>query len=246
MANPTTRADFISYCLRRLGAPVINIDVDPTQLDDRVDDALKFYYDYHWDGTTKTYYKHQMTQTDIDNGYIQTPESIIGVVSIFDIGSAISSGSGMFSIQYQIALNDLYAFSGVDLIPYWMTMENLQFISEILVGHQPIRYNRNQDRLYIDMDLAKIGVGQYVIAEAYEFTDPTLYPDVWGERWLQKYATALIKRQWGENLKKFSGVALPGGVTMNGQTIYDEAVEEVEAMEEDLISNSMHTAFLIG
>jgi hypothetical protein len=246
MAIPTTRQEFIDNCLRRLGSPVINIDVDPTQLDDRVDDALKMYYDYHWDGTSKMYYAHQMTQTDLDNGYITMPEDYIGVVSIFNIGTAISASGGMFSIQYQIALNDLYAFSGVDLIPFWMTFENLQFIEQILVGQQPIRYNRNVNKLYIDMDKNKIAAGEYVIAEAYQIVDPEIYPDVWKDRWLLKYATALIKRQWGNNLKKFSGINMPGGVTFNGQQIFDEADEEVNELEENLIQNSMVTAFMIG
>jgi hypothetical protein len=192
------------------------------------------------------YYAHQMTQTDLDNGYITMPEDYIGVVSIFNIGTAISASGGMFSIQYQIALNDLYAFSGVDLIPFWMTFENLQFIEQILVGQQPIRYNRNVNKLYIDMDKNKIAAGEYVIAEAYQIVDPEIYPDVWKDRWLLKYATALIKRQWGNNLKKFSGINMPGGVTFNGQQIFDEADEEVNELEENLIQNSMVTAFMIG
>lgn len=246
MAIPTTRQEFTDYCLRSLGAPVINIDAVDVQADDRVDEALKFYYDYHWDGTSKVYIAHQMTQEDLDNKYVVLDSNVAGVVGIFDVGSSITSGSGLFSIQYQIALNDLYAFSGVDLIPYWMTFENLQFIQQILVGSQPVRFNRNINKLYLDMNMDNIGLGNYIIVEAYIFTDPDLYPDVWGERWLQKYATALIKRQWGNNLKKFSGVSIPGGITLNGQQIYDEAVQEVENLEAEMIKNSMLTAFDIG
>jgi hypothetical protein len=152
----------------------------------------------------------------------------------------------MFSIQYQIALNDLYAFSGIDLIPYWMTIDNLQFMESILVGKQPIRYNKNKNRLYIDIAKQKLSPGQFVIAEVYEVADPELYPDVWKDRWLGKYATALIKKQWGSNISKFSGISLPGGVTFNGAAIKEEAAEEIKELEDDMIDNMVMTAFEQG
>lgn len=247
MATPASRAEFKEYCLRNLGKPVVNIDVTDTQVDDRIDDALKFYYDYHYNGTDKVYYKHILTQEDIDNGFISMPENINGVVNIFDLGTSISSASGMFSIQYQIALNDLYSFSGVDLIPYWMTIENLQFMEEILVGRTPIRYNEHRNELHIDINKNKLSVGTYIVAECYEQLDAENYPDIWKDRWLIKYATALIKKQWGNNLSKFSGVQLPGGITFDGQRILAEATQEVLDLERDLIENySTITAFMIG
>lgn len=238
MAIPTNREEMKEYALRRLGKPVININVSDDQIDDRIDEALKFFYDYHSNGTEKIYYKHQITANNIAQGYIEMPDNIMGVVRIFDIGTSIASGSGMFSVQYQIALNDLYSFSGMDLIPYWMTQESLQFMETILVGMKPIRYSKSSDRLFIDMDWKTVSEGQYLIVEAYEIMDPEVYSDVWSERWLMKYVTALIKRQWGSNLIKFEGIQLPGGVTFNGRAIYDEADAEADAAEKDLVDNS--------
>lgn len=240
MANPTNRAELKEWCLRRLGKPVINIDVSDSQVDDRVDEALKFFWDYHTNGSEKTYYKHQITLTDKTNKYITLPENIMGAIRIFDFSSGNASwgDSSMFSFQYQFALNDMFTWTGADLVPYWMAQENMQFMEEVLNGHKPIRYSKSSDRLYIDMNWDAIAVGQFLIVEAYEVIDPEVYNDVWQDRWLMKYTAALIKRQWGSNLSKFSGVQLVGGVTMNGADIYAEADAEVDAAERDLVDNS--------
>jgi len=237
MAVPNSRAQFKEYCLRKLGKPVIEINVDDDQVDDRVDEALKKYYDFHFDGSDKIYYKHQVTQTDIDNKYITMPENILGVVNLFPISDPSVRSDDIFNIRYQIALNDLYTLTSVSMVPYYMVMEHLALIQELLVGKQPIRYNRHKDRLYVDMDWNNIGIGEYLLVEAYEIVDPDVWTDAWGDNWLQRYCTELIKKQWGSNLTKFTGMQLPGGVQFNGEKIYDDAVAEIAKLEENLISS---------
>lgn len=237
MAVPTSRAEFKEYCLRRLGKPVIEINVDDDQVDDRIDEALKFYWDYHYDGSERIYYKYQITENDRTNKYITLPENIIGAVSIFNIGDPAVRADDLFNIRYQIALNDLYTLTSVSLVPYYMVMQHLGIIQEILVGKQPIRYQRHQDRLHIDMDWNTLTAGSYIIVDAYGVIDPDTWTDAWGDRFLAKYATALIKRQWGNNLKKFTGMQLPGGIQFSGQQIYDEANEEILALEKDMVTN---------
>lgn len=246
MANPTSRATFKEYCLRRLGKPVIEINVDEDQVDDRIDEALAYYWDYHFDGTEKIYYKYQITAEDAANKYITLPDNIIGAVNIFNIGDAMNVAN-IFNIRYQIALNDLYTLTNISLVPYFMAFQHIQLIEEILVGRKPIRYNRHRNQLFIDMDWSILPVGNYVIVEAYQVVDPDTYTDVWHDRWLAQYATALIKRQWGNNLKKFDGMQMPGGLTFNGQKIYDEAIEEINALEKEMITSySLPVSDMIG
>jgi hypothetical protein len=247
MAVPTSRSEFKEYCLRKLGKPVIEINVDEDQVDDRVDEALRYYWDYHFDGSEKIYYKHQVTQADKDNKYITLAENIIGAVRIFPIADPIVRSDDLFNIRYQIALNDLYTLTSVSMVPYYMTMEHLALIAELLVGQQPIRYSRHKDRLYCDMDWDKINNGEYLLVEAYEVIDPDEYTDVWADRWLQNYATAKIKLQWGANLTKFTGMQLPGGVQFNGEKIYNDAQEEINKMEQEMISSySLPVSDMIG
>lgn len=246
MAVPTSRAEFTEYCLRKLGKPVIEINVDEDQVGDRIDEALRYYWDYHFDGSEKTYYKKIIDQTDIDNKYITMPENIIGVVNIFDLGSALGLNN-LFNIRYQIALNDLYTLTSVSMVPYYMAMSHVQFLEQMLVGKQPLRYNRHSDRLYIDMSWDQIAVGNYLIVEAYQVLDPDVYTDAWGDRWLARYATCLIKQQWGQNMKKFRGMKLPGGIEFNGQQIYDEATAERQQLEQEMIyTYSLPATDMIG
>jgi len=248
MAQPTTKADFIEFCLRKLGKPVIEINVDDDQVDDRVDEALSYYADYHFDGTTKEYFKWIITDADKINRYLIVPENIIGVINIFDIGDGLSTNN-LFNIRYQIALNDLYDLSKHDymLTSYYMNMQNIQFMEEILVGKQPLRYNRHVNRLYIDMDWDKVNTGDTIIAEAYQVVDGTTYTDIWKDRWLQNYATAKIKYQWGTNLTKFEGMQLPGGVTFNGTAILNDSLEEIRRLEEEMTSSySLPVTDMIG
>lgn len=247
MAKPTTRAEFKEYCLRELGKPVIEINVDDDQVDDRVDQALAYYWDYHFDGSEMTYYKHQIVSDDLTNKYITLPENIIGAVNIFPIGDPSVKANDIFNIRYQIALNDLYTLTSVSMVPYYMAMQHLATVADLLVGQQPVRYSRHKDRLYIDMDWNKVQVGDFLIVQAYEIVDPDVFPDAWSDRWLALYATALIKRQWGNNLKKFTGMQLPGGVSFNGQQIYDEAVQEIKELENEMVTNlSMPAMHMIG
>lgn len=247
MAVPTTRTEFKEYCLRKLGKPVIEINVADEQVEDRIDESLKMFYDYHYDGYIKQYYKHQVTLTDKQNRYITLPENITGVVRVFPVYGLYTRSDGLFNIQYQIALNDLYTLTSQTLAPYYMTMSSLALYEEILVGKIPFRYNRHTDRLDIDMDWERTNVDDYLLIEAHEVIDPTLYTDIWGDRWLQEYCTTLVKQQWGSNLKKFKGMKLPGGVEFNGQEIYDEATKTRADLEEELISNlSIMDGFYTG
>ncbi len=237
MAQPTTRKEFREWCLRKLGKPVIEINVDPDQADDRIDEALSYYWDYHFDGTEKTFLKHQITQADKDNGYIDVPENIIGAVNIFPLGSSITASTGMFNVQYQFILNNLHDFVNYNMVNFYMSMQHLQFMEEILVGKQPLRYNRHINRLHIDVDWDRLAIGDYIIAECYSIVDPNVYADVWKDRWLQNYATAKIKYQWGSNLTKFVGMSLPGNVQFNGEQILNDAREEIQRLEEEMITS---------
>ena len=246
MAIPASRQEFKEYCLRKLGKPVIEINVDDDQVDDRVDEALRYFWDYHFDGSDKMYYKYQVTQTDIVNRYITLPDNIIGAVNLFPIGQALNTNN-LFNIRYQIALNDLYTLTSVSMVPYYMALNHIQFLEQMLVGQQPIRYNRHMNRFYVDMDWHIVNVGDYIIVEAYQIVNPDEYTRAWGDRWLARYAECLIKEQWGQNLKKFNGMQLPGGLTFNGQKIYDEAVEERKNLESEMINTySLPVADMIG
>lgn len=237
MAIPSSRQEFKDYVLRSLGRPVIEINVDDDQVEDRIDQALKYFADYHFDATDRTYYKHQVTAADKTNKSIPLPDNIIGAVSIFSIGDPSVRADDLFNIRYQIALNDLYTLTSVSLVPYYMAMQHLATIQELLVGKQPIRFSRHRNILNVDMDWNTINEGEYLVVEAYQVIDPEVYTDVWGDRWLYLYTEQLVKRQWGTNLKKYDGMQMPGGITFNGQKIYDEADAEIKRMEAEMIMN---------
>jgi len=246
MALPTSRQQFKYYCLRKLGAPVIEINVDDDQVEDRIDDALTYYADYHFEGAMDIYYKYQVTQQDIDNEYITMPDNVIGAVDIFPIGQGLNTNN-LFNIRYQIALNDLYTLTSVSMVPYYMALQHIQFLEEMLVGKQPLRYNRNINKVFIDMDWSIVNVGDWLIIKAYQVVDPNQYTRVWSDRWLQRYATALIKRQWGSNLTKFVGMKLPGNVEFNGEKIYNDAVQEIAELEQEMLTSwSLPATDMIG
>jgi len=258
MAIPTTKATFKSYCLRALGFGVIDINVSDDQADDRIDEALQYFAQYHYDGIEKMYLKYQVTEADVTRassndtttatdtvdssitatfsegkGFIPMPSSVVSVIQIFPFDN--SSTNNMFDIRYQLRLNDLYDFSSTSIIHYEMTMQQLDHLSHILVGEKPVRFNQHQNRLYIDMDWSHdVTAGDYLIIECYRKIDPASYSDIFDDIYLKRYATALIKRQWGANLSKFNGVAMLGGVTMNGETIYSQALEELDKLEEQI------------
>ena len=199
------------------------------------------------DGSEKVYYKHAITSDDKVNKYITLPENIIGAVRVFPIGDPSIRSDDMFNIRYQIALNDLYTLTAYSMIPYFMAMQHLALISEMLVGQQPIRYSRHKDRLFVDTKWDNYNVGDFLLVEAYEVIDPDTFTDVWGDRWLQNYCTEKIKYQWGSNLTKFSGMQLPGGVQFNGDKIFSDAQQAIEKMEEEMILNySLPVSDMIG
>lgn len=237
MALPASREEFKEYCLRRLGKPVIRINVSDDQIEDRIDEALKFFWDYHFDGSEKIYYKHIINANTISNEYITLPDNINGVVRIFPIGTFAGTSGNMFSAEYQFALNDLYAFMAVSLVPYYMVRTHLQLIEELLVGMKPIRYNRHRNRLHIDMNWDKVTVGDYLVVEAYEVIDPDTFTDAWSDRWLLEYASEKIKYQWAENVGKYENMQLPGGITFSAQRMKDEATLKIRQLEEEMTLN---------
>lgn len=232
---PATRKEFKEAVLRRIGKPVIQINVSDDQVEDRIDYSLKYFADYHFDGSDKIYYKAQITPTDMANRYFTLPDNILGAVNVFPLGESLTS-SNLFNIRYQIALNDLYDLTSTTMVPYYMAMQHIQFMELMLVGNQPIRFNRHMNRLYIDADWTRMNVGDYVVVEAYQVVDPDQFVGVWGDRWLIRYVTAQVKEQWGSNLTKYQGVALPGGMQFNGQKIYDDAVAEIAKLEAEMIN----------
>jgi len=237
MALPTTRTEFKDYVLRKIGAPVIQINISDEQVDDRIDEAISFWRDYHYDGSQMIYLKHQLTQAEIDQGYVTIPENILGITRIFDLSSSISTGTGFFNVQYQFVLNNLEDITGYNVQHYYMAMSHLQFLQEILVGRPMIRYNRHINRVYLDETKSTLTAGKYIIIEGYDIIDGNTYSDVWQDRWLQNYASALIREQWGLNLTKFSGMTLIGGVQFNGEQILSEAKADRKEMEDNSIQN---------
>jgi hypothetical protein len=258
MAIPSTKATLKSYCLRALGHGVIDINVSDDQVDDRLDEALQYFAEYHYDGVERMLLKHQITSADITRGtsdasttatdvvdssvtatwtegkgYIPIPEAVLSVVKVFPFSDTTTSN--MFDLRYQLRLNDLYDFSSTSIMHYQMTLQHLDFLEHILVGEIPIRFSQHQQRLYLDMDWNNdVTADEYIVIECYRKLDPTTYTDVYNDMYLKRYATSLIKKQWGANLSKFNGVAMLGGVTMNGEQIYTQAIEEITRLEEQI------------
>ena len=251
MSTITTRTQFKDYCLRRLGFPVIDINVDEDQIEDRIDDAIQYWQDYHFDGMQKVYYIKAVRQQEIDQKYLDlsdstdaedNPMEIIGVTRIFPLKDSQAT-INMFDLRYQLRLNELYDFTSASYINYTLTQQHLRSLELMFTGEVPIRFQRHMQRLYIDWawGASEAPVGTVVVAEAYANIDPDVYSRVWNDRWLKEYATALIKRMWGNNLKKFANIQLPGGVTFNGEKIYDDAERDIEKIQSviDLAENSI-------
>lgn len=320
----SSRQGLIDYCLRRLGFPVIEINVDDDQVSDRIDDALQYFQEYHFDGVERLYLAHEVstatmkftglsapsfelketlvggtsgatcklyalsgttakvsdvkgafvagetvtgsisgfsrtltsnpdfyTPGDIQNGYISIPDSVIGVIRVLPVNGA-SSGmnnrNNMFDLIYQFRLNDMYNLLSADMIYYTQVQQHLSMLDMLLVGDRSIRYNRKMDKMFIDVNWEEVfDPGDYVIIECYRILDPTQYTQVYDDMFLKRYATALIKRQWGENMKKFGGIQLPGGVLLNGKEIYDEAVEEIATIENEMqLKSELPVDFMVG
>ncbi len=231
----TSRTLLQDYCLRRLGHPVIEINVDDEQMSDRMDDALQYFAEYHFDGVEKVFLKHTITQTDIDNEYIAMADPVISVIRVLPIPNFNAFQTGFFNEEFQLRIQDLNTFTGSSLINWQMSLQNWSMVDHLFTVTPTIHFNRKQNKLYLETNWSdKFSVGDILIVEAYRILDPETYTEVYDDMFLKQYATALIKRQWGENLKKFEGVQLPGGVTLNGKTIYDEAVEEINKIEEQM------------
>jgi hypothetical protein len=306
MSSPATRQELIDYCLRALGHPVLEINVDEDQLEDRVDEAFQFYRDYHYDAVELVYLKEQITASTLqitgmnaanfsigekitgassgavtfvhspfaankvytkntsgtftagetitgavsgtsatlssltlgnfDNKYITLNDSVLSVVRTLPLSSRSNSLS-FFDAKYQLMLNNIQSLTNTDIQYFTMLKMHINLINDLMTGQKPVRFNRHMNRLYIDLtwgDGGDLAIGDYIIIEAYRTLDPDAYTDVYNDGFLKRYTTALIKRQWGVNLKKFEGVQLPGGVTLNGQKIFDEAMEEITDLKQQV------------
>jgi len=268
MATPSSREQLKQYALRALGKPVIEINADDDQLEDRIDEALQYFAQYHYDAIRRTYLKYQYTQDDYDrinadtsesvtknsvtttwkegNAFIVVPESVISVINIFPFSN--KGNLNLFDVRYQLRLNDLYDFSSTSIINYDVVLRHLDFLDHVLVGEKPLRFNQHDNRLYIDMDWKNdIQVGEYIVIECYRKLDPTIYTDVYNDIYLKRYTTALFKKQWGANLSKFNGVAMVGGVTLNGQQIFSEAIQDIDKLEQEIRSTyELNPAMMIG
>ena len=295
MAVPNTRETLKQYCLRSLGKPVIDINVDEDQVEDRIDEALQYFAQYHTDGVERMYLKYKVTADDITRltnnkkfnadekgtvaenieletgtntqeegkgdliaesgsailtedstivrtayeetqNYLIVPDSVISVINVFPLSDR--ANLNMFDVRYQLRLNDLYDFSSTSIVHYEMTMRHLDFLDHILVGEKPLRFNQLSNRLYIDMDWNEdIDADEYLIIECYRKLDPTSHTNIFDDIFLKRYTTALIKRQWGQNLSKFSGTAMLGGVTLNGPELFSTAIQEQRQLEDEIRSN---------
>ena len=304
MAKPRSRAELALYCKRKLGFPVIDINVDDDQVDDRIDEALQFFEDYHFDGTEKIYMKHQLTSEDINRRWIYAPDAVTFVTGVFPF-DASNASINMFDLRYQLRLHDLYDFTSVSYVSYEITMQHIRTLNLLFSGTPQFRFNRKQNKVFLDIDWERdIQPGQYVIIECYRTLNPSTitltgtcattanantvvgtgtifdqevlegdfvtfgnqslqiakinsptsitvkgpftdtqtgatmtsagYSDVWNDRFLKQYTTALIKYQWGSNLSKFAGIQLPGGVTLDGPRIMQEAQVEIDKLEEQM------------
>jgi hypothetical protein len=237
---PASRSDLKTYCLRKLGFPVIEINVDDDQVDDRIDEAISLWQQFHYDAVTKVYMRHQITQDDVNNRWIPVDPFIISITRIFtlsteQVNSAATQNFNMFDINYQIRLNELYDFTSADYVYFELANQHIRTLEMLFIGEVPIRYNQFENKLWIDVNWGgSVTVGSWIIAEAYATLDPGTITTFWNDNWLKRYTTALIKRQWGENLKKFAGVQLPGGIALNGQQIWQEADAQCTALEAEL------------
>ena len=234
MAKPTTREELAEYCLRALGAPVIEINIDEDQIDDRIDEAIQFYQEYHADAVVRTFIKHEVTQDTIDTRTIDLPDSVLSVTRVIGLGDA-GTGS-MFNVKYQMHLNDVADLRklGGGLVNYEMTKQYLSLIDDIINGHgQQVSYSRHKNTIKIHSEVESLSeIGQFIIIECYQTIDPNTYPEVYNDMALKELLTLLLKKQWGSNLIKFEGMQLPGGVTINGRPIYDDAVTDLKELKE--------------
>jgi len=258
MSKPSTRQGLIDYCLRRLGYPVLEVNVDEDQIDDLIDDSIQYFQERHFDGVERMLLKHEITKENKETlktgittttanstvgittttftesqNFIQLPDHVLGVERVLKMDASTIS-SGMFNIKYQIFLNDLYYYGALDLMNYAMVKTYLEDLSRLITPDVQLRFNKRQHRLYMDIDWRQVSKNTYLIIDCYRLIDPANASDIYNDWWLKRYLVAIIKRQWGQNLMKFQGVMLPGGVSLNGRQIYDDAIREIEQIEYEL------------
>ena len=267
--QPSSRTDFKTYCLRKLGAPVLEVNLASEQCEDLIDDALQMFQERTFDGAAQTYLKYKVTQDDIDRGkgpgdpnvigittttatstvgitstfsyeennnFLQIPPEVLGVTKIFHFDGSNTITNNMFSVKYQLFLNDIYFWGSTELLSYAMTKTYLEDINFLLTTEKQIRFNKRQDRLYLDIDWDSVTEGDWLILDCYRLLDPSDYGRVWNSMFLKQYAVALMKRQWGQNLLKFGGVKLPGGIELNGSQIYDDGQKDIDILIEKMSS----------
>ena len=269
MAQPLSRTDFKTYCLRQLGAPVLEVNLASEQCEDLIDDALQMFQERTFDGAAQTYLKYKIRQGDIDRGkgpgatgvvgittttatstvgitstfsfeennnFLQVPPEVLGVTKIFHFDGSNTITNNMFSVKYQLFLNDIYFWGSTELLSYAMTKTYLEDINFLLTTEKQIRFNKRQDRLYLDIDWDSVSADDWLILDCYRLLDPSDYGRVWNSLFLKQYAVALMKRQWGQNLLKFGGVKLPGGIELNGRQIYDDGQRDIDMIMERMSS----------
>ena len=235
MASPDSRKALKEYCLRKLGAGAVRINVTDRQVEDRIDDAIKFWRDYHYAATERGYFKHVLTDEDIQNEYLVTPDDIQEVVKIVEAGSIFTGVSSFTNPAYQFMLNEMWSLLGRPLAPYFLMRTEIENIREMLGNKMGFRFNRHSNKLFIDTNWKRFTAGDYLVFEAFYYLDPETVTEQWSDRWLLKYATALIKRQWAQNLSKFRGVRIMDGLEYNVDAMMQEAIEEIRSLEEDVI-----------
>ena len=248
MSRVQSREQLKDYCLRRLGFPVIEINVTDEQIEDRISDAFQIYTDYHFDAVESLYWKHEITQEDVDNRYLTVDDGIISIVRIFPLSSTWTK-SYMWDIRYQLRLHELWDFTSVNMLNYTITMQHLRNLELLFTGEVPIRYQRHTNKLYLDLawGTTELPVGTTVVMEAYKMINPDEYTKVYDDRFIKEMSTALIRRQYGENLRKFGNVSLPGGIVLNGEAIYSQAVQEIKQLESAIQDRyEMPVQFFIG
>jgi len=246
MARPSSRSEIKEYCLRRLGKPVLEINVDDDQIEDLIDDAVQFFQERHFDGSIRTILKLRVTEDIVktaktnttvsgvtnfleQNNYIEIPNHILGITQVYAQDNSVSSVSGnIFSIKYQLFLNDFYNFGSMEILNYYMIKSYLETLDWVLSNFKPVRFNKRENKLWIDTDYDQLTSGNYLLIDCYRMLDPNESTEVWNDVWMKRYLTALIKRQWGQNLIKFNNVQLPGGITLNGREIYEDAQKEID------------------
>lgn len=243
----TNREELKQYALRALGHPLVEIDITEEQMDDRVDEAIAFFQEYYFDGVQKMYLKHQLTATDLTNQFITIPDHVWGIVRIFPMANSMQSDLNIFDLQYQLRMNDLRDLTSTSMVYYQQVMSHLALIDNLLTKGKQVRWNRNTDKLYIDANWAASFVeGVWILIECYSALDPNQSPKFWNNRLFKEYVTAMFKKQWGAPLKKYSNITLPGGLTVSGQELYDEAVSEMKEIEEDIIGNGAPLEWMLG